>query len=312
MRIRMEKNRRLTDAFDVAAIDWALIRSFAAVVRTGNLTRAAKLLKTTQPTVGRHIRKLEELTGEVLFDRIPGGFRPTERATELFEKAETLDDAVVAFSRSLRGESPGLAGPVRITTSHMFGVEVMPTILCDLLHHHPRLEIELSVRDDVANLLRREADIAVRFFRPTQDDLIAVQIGSTAMGLFASRAYFERTGLAVPQTPQQVKGHLIIGEEHALRAISFGVEHSVAIGRGDVRFRSASMPCQLAAVRAGLGIGPAPIRVGERDQSLVRVFPEIAVAAFPVWIVAHDDLNRSPRMRAVFDHLVAALRTFVD
>ncbi len=312
MHICMEKTSRPDDAFDLSAIDWTLIRSFAAVMRTGNLTRAARLLKTTQPTVGRHIRKIETLVGEVLFDRFPGGFQPTARATELYETAQTLDDAVVAFSRSLRGERPGLAGAVRLTTSHIFGSEIMPPVLCDLLHRHPDLEIELSVRDDVENLLRREADIAVRFFRPTQDDLIAVNLGQLSIGLFASRAYFQRTGLPVPKSPQDIGGHLVIGEEHALRAIAFGAEHGVKIGKSDVRFRSASTPCQLAAVRAGLGIGPVLTRIAERDPDLIRVFPDIAVAVLPMWIVAHDDLNRSPRMRTVFDHLVEFLRPLVD
>ncbi|OJF93987.1 LysR family transcriptional regulator [Pararhizobium antarcticum] len=308
----MEKTRRPSGTFDLSAIDWTLIRSFAAVVRTGNLTRAARLLRTTQPTVGRHIRKLEDLTGDVLFDRIPGGFRPTARATELYETAKTLDDAVAAFSRSLRGERPGLVGPVRLTTSQIFGSEIMPAVLCDLLHRHPQLEIELSVRDDADNLLRREADIAVRFFRPTQEDLIAVNLGQLSMGLFASRAYFARTGLPLPLTPADIKGHLVIGEEHALRAIAFGVERSVPIGKGDVRFRAASMPCQMAALRAGIGIGPVFTWIAGRDPDLIRIFPEIAVASLPMWIVAHDDLNRSPRMRAVFDHLVASLSPMAE
>lgn len=297
---------------DLSTIDWSLIRSFTAVMRAGNLTRAAKLLKTTQPTIGRHVRRLEALTGEVLFDRLPDGLRPTARATELFEKAVMLDDAVTAFSRSLNGAQPGLKGTVRITTSHVFGTEVMPDVLAELLGNHPELEIELSVQDGLENLLRREADIAVRFARPNQDDLIAIQIGVVAVGLFASRAYFDRVGRPVPHIPAELVGHVIVGDEQGSQATAFAKVHDLGISKRNVRFRTTSMLCQLRAVRAGIGIGPALITIAALDRELIRVLPDLAVATLPVWVVAHDDLNRSARMRAVFDHLVSAIPLRLD
>lgn len=301
----MDKIPRLQDSrLDLSTIDWSLVRSFTAVMRSGNLTRAALTLKTTQPTVGRHIRRLETLVGEVLFDRVPEGLRPTARATELFEKAQTLDDAVTAFGRSLSGIEVGLKGTVRITTSHVFGSAVLPAILANLLHSHPALELELSLEDGLENLMRREADIAVRFSRPDQDDLIAVQIGTIDIGLFASRSYFARTGLAVPETPEQLVGHVVVGDEQGAQATAFAKVRRIAITKQNVRFRTASMMAQLMAVRAGIGIGPAIVPLARREQDLVRILPDISVAHLPVWIVAHDDLNRSARMRAVFDHLV--------
>ncbi|MCZ8302033.1 MAG: LysR family transcriptional regulator [Beijerinckiaceae bacterium] len=284
-----------------------MVRSFTAVVRTGNLTRAAKALKTTQPTIGRHIRQLESRIGEILFERTGEGFRPTARATELYEKAAGLDDAIEAFTLSMGGGSQDLVGTVRITAPVFFGMRVLPPILTELLVEHPGLEVELSINDQSENLLRREADIAVRLFPPQQDDLIARRLGMLSVGLFASRRYFNRVGTSLPNTPGDLEGHVIIGEGNAHRALAFASANKLALTKKNVRFRSDSMSAQYEALRVGAGIGPALACIANRDPDLIPILPDLVVATIPLWIVAHDDLPRNPRMRTTFDHLVVRL-----
>ncbi|MFP5075931.1 LysR family transcriptional regulator [Rhizobium sp. YIM 134829] len=298
--------------FDLAGVDWSLIRAFVAVVRTGNLTRAAKILKTTQPTVGRQIRRLEELTGEVLFDRTIAGLRPTAEAAQLYERAEAVDRAVTQFVTALRGRPAGVSGTVRVTSSQIFGAHILPALIAPLLEAHPTLEIELLVSDAVDNLLRREADIAVRFAPPDQAELITRRLGSVSLGLYASRAYLDRTGRGVPRAAADLAGHRVVGEEEGSRAVAFGRQYGVAIRKADIGFRSASMPAQRAAILAGIGIGPMLVHLAEIEPSLVRILPDITVATLPLWLVAHDDLPRSARLRAVFDHLAAELKRVVD
>lgn len=300
-------------SFELSTIDWSLVRAFTAVVRTGNLTRAAKLLKTTQPTVGRQIRRLEDVVGEVLFDRTAAGLRPTAHAALLFERAEALDLAVSRFTASLRGRpGDGVSGTVRITATHIFGNHVLPAILAPLLADHAALEIEVLVSDAVENLLRREADIAVRFAPPEQGDLITRRLGAVSLGLFASRSYLARMGRGVPTRPAELEGHRIVGEEEGSRAVAFGRQYGVPLRKADIVFRSASMPTQHAAVLAGIGIGPMLLHLARREPELVRILPDITVATLPLWLVAHDDLPRSARMRTVFDHLAAELKRIVD
>ncbi len=297
---------------DLGSLDWDLIRAFTAVMQTGNLTRAAGLLRTTQPTVGRQIRRLEAIVGEVLFDRTASGLRPTAQAAALFERAEALDRAVTQFMTSLSATPAGVSGTVRITASQILGIHVLPVIIAPLLAIHPDLEIELLVSDVVENLLRRDADIAVRFAAPDQPDLITRRLGTVSLGLYASRAYLDRAGRGVPHVPSDLLGHRAIGEEEGSRAVAFGRQYQVPLRKSDVGFRSGSLPAQSAAIRAGIGIGPMLVHLAQRDETLVRILPDITVATLPLWLVAHDDLPRSARLRAVFDHLAAALKPIVD
>ena len=289
----------------VAAIDWQWLRSFVAVMDGGNLTAAARALGTTQPTVGRHIRALEKRLGETLFERQPNGLQPTARATDLYERSAAVEQAVTGLSASLGSASPSPAGLVRVTTSVIFAVELLPTLLAPLLDRHPLLQIELMAGDDVRNLIRREADVAVRFVRPEQPEVVASKVGEVAIGLYAHRDYLSRAG--TPRRKAQLAQHAFVGFDNATAIVREAARLGIGLDANRVRLHSDNFLVQLAAVRSGVGIGALQTWLAARHSELVRVLPRLDVSRLPVWVATHDDFHRSRRMRAVFEHLVSEL-----
>ena len=285
--------------------DWTLIRSFVAVAREGTLTGAARALGTTQPTVGRHLRQLEERAGDALFDRRGTCLVPTQRALDLLPWAERVAGEVTALGRALALPVADLSGPVRITTSEVFGVHLLPALIAPLIEAHPGLTVEIAASDAVADLVRRDADLAVRFTRPRQPDLLARRVGECGIGLYASRAYLDRAGR--PERLADLARHAIVASADAAEVMAFARAHGIDPAGTPMPARSDGTLVRMAMVRAGLGIGPLHTWLAAGDGAIERVLPEVVVRTLPIWLVAHGDLSRSRRLRAVFDHLAAAL-----
>jgi DNA-binding transcriptional LysR family regulator len=177
--------------------DWNLLRSFRVIYETGTLTEAARRLNTTQPSMGRHLRELEAILGETLFVRLPGKLKPNARADALFESTLPMHQAARDAARLFTDQQASIVGVVRVAVSEAYGYYVVPQLLTPLLSERPELEIELAVSNRSDNLLRRDADIAVRHFRPQQADLIARKVGETELGLFAHKDYIARFGAGI-------------------------------------------------------------------------------------------------------------------
>jgi DNA-binding transcriptional LysR family regulator len=285
--------------------DWNLLRSFIAVCETQTLTAAAEALGLSQPTLGRHIRELEILVGETLFDRLPGRMKPNERAEFLLDRLLPLVEGVGRFEHAVWGRDDVVSGTVRITTSQVLGALVLPRLLAPLLRDAPLLQVEVQASDEVQNLLRREADIAIRFFRPEQDDIVAISVGQTELGLFGSKQLV--ASLPADFTPRDLKGRYV-GDLGVEQAIEIAAAAGYQLERPDFRFRSMSGVAQLHAVEAGIGVAGLLAVYATERPSLVRVLPKVVALPVPVWLCAHEDLRRSQRMRRVFDHLAASLR----
>ena len=285
--------------------DWQLIRSFVAVMRAGNLTAAARRLGASQPTLGRHIRELEALSGEVLFVRHGTKLAPTERAQTLFQWAETLEQDMTALSRAFAARMLEVPGLVRITTTHRFAEQVVPFLLADLMATHPGLEIEILANDSIENLLRRDADIAVRFARPGQDALLARHIADLELGLYASRAYLDRNGR--PRTLDELSQHSVTSTLSGNEIRNFISRMGRQGTELKLRLRSNNAQVQEGALRAGLAIGAMHPWQAAPFPELERIMPELPIPPLPLWLVAHEDLNRSRRIRLVFDALHAGL-----
>ena len=287
--------------------DWDLYRTFLAVLDAGSLSGAARALGIAQPTVGRHIEALEAaLGGDPLFTRSPGGLRPTEAALALQPHAQAMALAAEALLRTVSGPSEAVSGTVRVTASEIMGGEVLPAILTDFHEQHPGVTIELALSNRQEELLLRETDIAVRMVRPTQDALLARRIGSVGVGLFAHRRYLQRHG--EPRSLDEA-GHVAVGFDRdpsvarAIRALNLPLD------RDFFDFRSDSDLAQLAALRAGFGIGGCMYGLARRDPNLVHVLPGVGFE-MEMWVVMHEDLKSSRRMRLMFDHLVEALSAY--
>lgn len=289
--------------------DWDLYRSFLAVVEAGSLSGAARKLGIAQPTVGRHIEALEEdLRGVALFTRSPGGLIPTEAALALKPHAETMAIAAEALIRTASGEAEGESGTIRLTASEVAGVEILPPILTAFREAHPRIDIELSLSNRAQDLLRREADIAVRMMRPTQDALLAKRIGEARVGLFASRSYVEKHG--APQLLSDSGEHTAIGYDRDSLMAAAIAAINMPVGRDFFNLRTDSDLAQLAMMRAGFGISGCQLGIARRYPDLIQVLPQIRFG-LEVWVVMHEDLKSSRRMRAMFDHLVEHLTAYV-
>ncbi|MCJ2081117.1 LysR family transcriptional regulator [Methylobacterium sp. J-090] len=286
---------------------WDDQRAFLAVLDTGSLSAAARALGLTQPTVRNRIEALERAIDQPLFVRGVNGLAPTPEALRLSEHVRRMAYASEAFRREAAGAASEIAGPVRLSVSDFVGIEVMPPMLASLRERHPRLTVELLLTNVNADLAGQEADIAVRMTRPSQGSLVARHVGRIPLGFFATPAYLARND--APETIADLLRHALIGPDRAQVDLAILNALSREAG-GPFHFavRSDSHPAQLAALRAGLGIGVVQIPVG--DRGLVRVLPNRIVHALDTWIVAHEDVRRSARIDALFTHLVAAFQAY--
>jgi DNA-binding transcriptional LysR family regulator len=289
------------------SLDWETQRAFLAVLREGSLSGAARVLGLAQPTVRRRIERLEAAIGAPLFVRAPNGLVPTERADALMGHAEAMALAADAFHRSASADVGAIAGVVRISASEIVAVEILPPILQPLLAAHPALAVELSANNRNEDLLRREADVAVRMIAPQQDALVARRIGSITVGLYAHADYLAACG--TPYSLDDAAGHALIGPARSDPALRVLREKGM-LPPQDFTFRSDSDLAQLAAVRAGLGIGVCHVPLARRDPALVHVLPDIFALLLETWVVTHEDLRSVARVRAVFDTLVEGLTRY--
>jgi molybdate transport repressor ModE-like protein len=287
---------------------WDHYRTLLAVLAEGSLSGAARALGLSQPTAGRHIETLEEELGAPLFTRSAGGLAPTEAALALRPHAEAMAAAAEALVRTASGERDAVRGVVRITASDVVGVEVLPPMLAGFHEAYPDVSIELALSNRMEDLLHREADIAVRMVRPTQAALLAKRVGAIRLGLYAHRSYIEAHGLPARLDDPRFAAIGFDRDPAAVRAMR---DRQLNFERESFAFRSDNDLAQLAAVRAGFGIGAAHTGIAARDPDLVPVLQDQFRYEMEVWVAMHEDLKTSRRMRLMFDWLVEGLGEYV-
>ncbi|CAJ2954462.1 LysR family transcriptional regulator [Burkholderia pseudomallei] len=291
-------------------IGWELYRSFLGVLREGSLSGAARALGLTQPTVGRHVVALEAALRVPLFTRSSSGLMPTDVALALRAHAEAMESTADALARAATSFGEDVRGVVRISASDVVGVEVLPPIVARLRQRHPALTVELALTNRVQDLLRREADIAVRMTRPGQTQLIARHIGGIELGLHAHRDYLARRG--TPRDAGELVRHALIGHDRPTAFIRQIAKSFPGFDRGAFALRTDSDLAQLALIRCGAGIGACQAALAKRDPALVRVLPKAFAGRLDMWVTMHEDLRGSPRCRAAFDALAEGLDAYVD
>jgi DNA-binding transcriptional LysR family regulator len=295
------------DYKNLMSIDWEQQRAFLAVLETGSLSGAARRLNLAQPTIRTRIFALEAELGTPLFTRSPSGLTPTERGLALREHAQAMALASDAFVRTASAGPDEIAGTVRVTASEVIAVEALPRVFAALAREHPRLVIELSPSNRNEDVLRRESDVAVRMVPPRQEALVARRVGAVPLGVHAHPDYL--AGRPMPASVEELSGHRIIGPESDSPILRTVQEAGFPIRLADLAFRSDSDHAQLAAIRAGLGIGICQVPIGRRD-GLVRLLPEFEMD-LETWVVCHEDLRGLARVRTVFDALVRGLQAYL-
>ena len=291
-------------------LDWSLVAAFLGVAETGSLSGAARQSGLTQPTLGRQIRALEDQLGVTLFHRNPRGFSLTDAGAKLVPAASAMRDAAQRLALTAAGETEDLAGTVRITGSVAMSVYHLPAIIAGIRTAEPAIAIELVASDQSRNLLFREADIAVRMYRPTQPDLIARHLGDLTLAIYAARSYIARKGM--PRGPEDLAAHDFVGYDSDTRILDGFAAAGFPVTREFFAVRCDDNVAYWNLVRAGCGIGFAQRHLGATDPDLVEIDLGLTLPTLPVWLTAHDTMRRTPRVRRVWDLLATGLRPLMS
>jgi DNA-binding transcriptional LysR family regulator len=289
--------------------DWSLWRSFGAVVQHGSLSAAARALNLSQPTLGRHIEALEASLGTILFERTLSGLKPTETALRLYEPVEAARNALAEAVVRAEGATSALSGSVRITSSTVMCHYVLPELLYDLRQAFPQVAIELVPSDSVESLLLREADIAVRMFRPTQLELITRKLGEIPLVAVAHERYLQQRG--APERPEHLAQHDLIGFDRSDLLTATARRMGFELSRDDFVVRTDSQPNMFELIKAGLGIGFAQLPMVEAAHGLRRLLPMLQLPPLEVWLTTHKELFTSRRIRAIYDRLGEGLTRYL-
>ena len=295
---------------DLQTFDWSLAQAFLSVAETGSLSAAARRLNATQPTIGRQIKALEQQLGADLFHRAARGLTLTATGAQLVEPATAMRNAVNQMTLRAAGQSASLQGTVRITASVAMSVYHLPQIIADIRQAEPEIEIELVSSDESRNLLFREADIAIRMYRPTQEDLIAQHIGDLPLGVFAAKNYLARKGGL--DDPKQIQNHDVVGYDADTSIIQGMRDSGVPVDRHFFRVRCDDNIAYWNLVRAGCGIGFAQRDLGLNDPEIVEIDLGFPLPHLPVWLTAHEVMRHTPRIRRVWEMLAQGLSPLVS
>lgn len=285
--------------------DWSLVPSFLAALDHGSLLGASRALRSSQPTIGRHIAELESQLGTVLFERTGRGLLPTQAAQRLAESARAMERGAHELARSVSAGATDLQGTVRLSASQPVACVLLPPVLQQMRLALPQVQVELVASNEVSNLLRREADIALRMVQPEQGSLVARQIGKATLGAYAHRDYLARRG--IPREPADLRGHELLGGDRNDDILRGFTAFGMPLRKDDFVMRTDDLVAYWQCVRAGLGIGFVTDYLARTDSAVVGLLPMLKIPPIPMWLVVHREVRSNRRIRAVYDFLARAV-----
>ncbi|HET9427195.1 MAG TPA: LysR family transcriptional regulator [Allosphingosinicella sp.] len=287
-------------------LDWNDLRYFLAVARTGSTLAAGRTLRVSQTTAARRVAALESELGLTLFERRPAGYRLTPAGEALVERAEAMEVAAGAFADAAATQSRDASGTVKLTVDEIYAVTLLAPLLRDLHAVHPNIRIELDTTEEKRDLAAGEADVALRMVdRPTGGGLVGRRLVTDHWTIYCSRDYAAAHGR--PRRRRELKGHVFIGgggpgvwfyyrtwlERNGL-ADSVAMQHGTSTGL-------------LAAVRSGVGLAVLPSLIADLDPDLVMCLPPEPRQERGLWLLTHERLRHTPRVRVVMDFLAERL-----
>lgn len=284
--------------------DWNLAKTFLAVADEGSLSAAARVLGQTQPTVSRQIAALEDSLSVTLFERTGRSVELTHSGIELLDHVRAMATGANMVSLAASGQSQSIEGQVRITASELMSAYILPPILQDLNNQAPSLGIDVIADNGVRDLVRREADIAIRHVRPDQPNLLMRRVRDETMRFYASPAYLQIRG---QPTKADMSSHQIISFVDQDRMLDYLLPIGLNLTRTNFRLSSSSQLVALEMARRGLGMIIAPDWIAQGLTDFVHVLDEVEPFSIPTWLVTHSEMKTSRRIRLVFDHLVDKL-----
>jgi DNA-binding transcriptional LysR family regulator len=285
--------------------DWNRARAFLVTAEEGSFSAAGRALGIAQPTIGRQVAGLEAELDVVLFERVGNALKLTAAGLELLEHLRSMGEAATRVSLSAAGQSLSIDGAVCITASELIAAFILPPIVERIRSAHPGIELEIVASNAARDLRRREADIAVRNFTPTQPELVAKKIADRHARLYATPDYL--ASLGDPKRPEALSGAMFFGFDRGdmmikgLRAI--GIE----VTRKNFPIITDNHLVQWEFAKRGLGICIVMDEVGDAEPRMRRVLPKLPSIPVPVWLATHRELHTSRRIRVVFDLLAEGL-----
>ena len=281
------------------SFDWNHARAFLATAETGSLSAAARRLNLTQPTIGRQITALETELGVTLFERIGRRLQITDAGRDLLTHVRHMQVGADRMALTAVGQSQSVEGTIRITASDIFSAQLLPDILFELRQIAPRLKIDLLATNSIADLMRREADIALRHVRPTEPDLFARLVMDTPVSFYASQSYLDARG--APQTLEDMSDHDFIGYGNDPLMIERLAEYGINLTTDNFKVGSENGLVAWELLRRGLGIAPITDMIGQTTPGVERLLPKVKPFTIPIWLVTHRELHTSRRIRLAFD-----------
>lgn len=292
------------------SFDWNQVRAFLATAEEGSFSGAARVLGTTQPTIGRQISSLEEALGITLVERSVRGLTLTQSGNDLLDHVRAMGEAATLISMSADGQSREVKGTVTITATDLLSVTMLPAILAPLRRDAPGIRVRVVCSNDIQNLMQREADIAIRHMRPEQPDLIARFIGEFAANLYGATDYLDRAGR--PRSLREIADHAFVGNADPERLMAPLQNMGIPVQEENFVLSTDNGVVAWEMTKSGFGISMQPEVLGQAEPGLERVFPGLAAPQFPIWLVTHRELQTSRRIRIVFDHLAQGLREMIE
>ena len=285
--------------------DWNRARAFLVTAEEGSLSAAARALGTTQPTVGRQISALEEELSIVLFERVGLGLELTPTGLDLLEHVRLMGEAASRVSLTASGQSQNIEGTVCISASEVFSVFLLPPIIAKLRKIEPKINIEIIATNETSDLRKREADIALRNFRPTQPELIAKKIKDVSARLYATPNYLN--SINNPTSVDDLQRANFISFDNTGMLMNELNNRGMTLTKKNFPLLSENYLVHWELVKQGLGIGIMPEDIGDAEPLVQQVLPRLKAITFPIWLTTHRELNTSRRVRMVFDLLAEEL-----
>ncbi|MEL6684095.1 MAG: LysR family transcriptional regulator [Pseudomonadota bacterium] len=290
--------------WQAVAFDWNQVRAFLVIAEEGSFSAAARVLKTSQPTMSRQIGALEETLGVTLFERSVRGLTLTETGRDLIDHVRVMGEAATLISMAAEGKSQDVTGEVTVTCTDLMSTTILPRVLKPLRETAPSIQVRVLASRKVEDLMERAADIAIRHVRPDQPDLIARQLGDFCASLYAASDYLDRVGR--PRTLLDVANLEYVGNSDStlierLHGMGIPIRHEnfvISNANGVVAWEH---------VKAGYGVSLLPEPLGEAEPTVEKVLPDCPFLEFPIWLVTHRELHTSRRIRIVFDTLARGL-----
>jgi DNA-binding transcriptional LysR family regulator len=282
-------------------LSWELIHVFTAVAKLGSLSKAAKALNTSQPTLSRQIALLENRLGITLFERSTQGLKITELGAKLIESSNLMLQASEQFLRSASGSTLSLTGNIRISANEVIGLYYLPQAIMLFNQLYPEIQVEVDISNQTTSLHKRDADIALRMFRPKQPDLIAKRLPDIQLNVVASKEYLLKHGY--PKNLQEVSQHNLIGFDRDPQFLKSVQQLGLPLTEKNFHFKTDFLPLQIELARKGAGITITHKHLTKQWPELQELMSDIAIPNLELWLVCHADVQHNRRIRVLMDFL---------